>query len=318
MNFSGKPNMWACWLSCCASCGIAEDANTKLKKCIDCNLVRYCSDTCQENHRSYHEEACKKRAAELRAQALIEVPKSTHRGDCPICCLPLSLDYKKNWRMACCSKLLCIGCDHANMKGKGVMSTCPFCRVPLSFTHDESYKRMMKRIEANDPGAMCEEGNKQYNEGNYSKSFEYHTKAAELGYIESHFELARHYKHGRGVEKDIVREIHHLEEATLGGHPEARYELGWHEWDKASLDDDKKGNAKTAVQHWIIAASQGDDGSIKSLMSMFRHGVIQKDILAMALRAHQAAVDATKSPQRDEAERRKCSCKTCKTRFEVH
>ena len=56
------------------------------------------------------------------------------------------------------------------------------------------------------------------------------------------------------------------------------------------------------MQHFIIAATKGDDESIKALMSAFKGGEVRKDVLAAALRAHQAAVDATKSPQRDAAE----------------
>jgi len=33
---------------CCASCGIAEVDDIKLKKCDDCDLVEYCSDKCQK------------------------------------------------------------------------------------------------------------------------------------------------------------------------------------------------------------------------------------------------------------------------------
>eukprot|EP00984_Skeletonema_dohrnii_P030670 scaffold22342_cov61-Skeletonema_dohrnii-CCMP3373.AAC.1 len=51
--------------SCCASCGVAEIDEVKFKECANCDLVRYCSDECQENHKSQHEEDCKKRAAEL-------------------------------------------------------------------------------------------------------------------------------------------------------------------------------------------------------------------------------------------------------------
>ena len=50
--------------SCCASCGIAEVDDIKLKECDGCDLVRYCSDECQRNHKLEHEEACKQRAAE--------------------------------------------------------------------------------------------------------------------------------------------------------------------------------------------------------------------------------------------------------------
>ena len=44
------------------------------------------------------------------------------------------------------------------------------------------------------------------------------------------------------------------------------------------------------------------DGSIKVLMENFREGFMEKEDLATALRAHKAAVNATKSPQRDVAE----------------
>ena len=52
----------------------------------------------------------------------------------------------------------------------------------------------------------------------------------------------------------------------------------------------------------IIAATQGgEDHSIKALMNAFKEGLVSKEVLAATLRAHQAAIDATKTPQRDEA-----------------
>ena len=57
-----------------------------------------------------------------------------------------------------------------------------------------------------------------------------------------------------------------------------------------------------AVKHLIISSTQGYDGAIKALMKAFKRGFLEKEDLAAALRAHQAAVDATKSPQRREAE----------------
>ncbi|KAK1733959.1 hypothetical protein QTG54_015217 [Skeletonema marinoi] len=64
---------------------------------------------------------------------------------------------------------------------------------------------------------------------------------------------------GYGVEKDKKKEVYHVEEAAIAGHPGARYTM----------------SGKTKVS---------------------------KDDFAAALRAHQAAVDATKSPQREAAE----------------
>jgi len=101
------------------------------------------------------------------------------------------------------------------------------------------------------------------------------------------------YHYGYGVEKDKGKEVPHMEEATIGGHPSARYNLGVHEWNN--------GNTKGAVRHWIIAANLGDDASIKALMHALRRGFVDKDELAAALRAHQDAVDSTKSLQREAA-----------------
>jgi len=85
-----------------------------------------------------------------------------------------------------------------------------------------------------------------------------------------------------------------LEEAAIGGHPNARYRLGYIEGNN--------GKDERAKKHCIIAATQGNDLSIGMLMNIFKGGLVSKDELAVALRAHQAAVDATKSSQREAAE----------------
>ena len=52
------------------------------------------------------------------------------------------------------------------------------------------------------------------------------------------------------------------------------------------------------MKHWIIAANLGYDSSIEALKNFMKIGFISKEDFAAALRAHQAAIDATKSPQR--------------------
>eukprot|EP00984_Skeletonema_dohrnii_P002527 scaffold876_cov92-Skeletonema_dohrnii-CCMP3373.AAC.2 len=285
--------------SCCAACGIAEAGvdEVKLKECATCDLVRYCSDACQKNHKSQHEEACKKRSTESCDELLFKQPESRHDGDCLICCLPMPLDQTKSTMMTCCSKMVCNGCAYADalrqVEGM-LLHACPFCREPTPDTNEEYTKEMMKRVEANDPVALCQEGLNQYEKGDYQSAFEYYSKAAELGDVEAHFELSHMYRDGHGVEKDEGKEMYHLELAAIGGHPSARYNLGIGEWNN--------GKTERAVKHFIIAATQGHDDSIKTLMDEFRSGIVSKDDLAAALRAHQAAVDATKSPQREAAE----------------
>eukprot|EP00984_Skeletonema_dohrnii_P002532 scaffold876_cov92-Skeletonema_dohrnii-CCMP3373.AAC.7 len=213
---------------CCASCGIAEADEIKLKECANCDLVRYCSDECKQNHKSQHEEDCKKRAAELRDEMLFKQPESSHLGDCPICCLPLPLDPTKSIMASCCSKAICEGCSHAN-KIREIEERrhpkCPFCRKLIPDTDVECDKRRMERIEVNDPVATRLEGYIRYKRGDYTSAFRYLMKSAELGSADAHYRLSVLYRNGRGVEKDEKRAMHHLEQAAIGGHPDARFKF---------------------------------------------------------------------------------------------
>jgi len=287
----------AIMMMACASCGIAETDEVKLMECAECDLVRYCSDECQKKHPSQHKEACKKRAAELSDELLFKQPESTHRGDCPICFIPLSLDLSQSTMMTCCSKMVCNGCGHANQVREiedARVPSCPFCRELLPTTKEESDKRRMKRMEANDPVAMCREGREQHRKGDYSSAFEHFTRAAELGDAVAHHQISIMYHYGHGVEKDKGKKMYHMEQAAIGGHPLARCNLAYHEG--------INGRHERGVGHWIIAAELGCDHSIKALVEKFKEGFVSKEELAAALRAHQAAVDATKSPQREAAE----------------
>jgi len=152
----------------------------------------------------------------------------------------------------------------------------------------------MKRVEANDPVALRRVGIRCYDEGDYGSACEYLTKAAGLGDAVAHYYLAGMYWEGKGVEKDEQMAVYHAEEAAIAGHPEARISLGVHEWNN--------GTKERAVKHFIIAANHGNTKSVEMLKQGYKEGSVSKEDFAAALRAHQAAVDATKSPQRDAAE----------------
>ena len=114
-----------------------------------------------------------------------------------------------------------------------------------------------------------------------------------MGEIDAHYNLSLLYEKGEGVEKGVKKDIYLPEEAAIGGHPDAKYNLGCYEWKNERID--------RAVNHLIIAANLGHDKSIKILTRFYKDGLVSKEEFAAALRAHQAAVDATKSPQREEA-----------------
>ena len=109
----------------------------------------------------------------------------------------------------------------------------------------------------------------------------------------SHNNLSIMYRSGQGVEKDEKKIIYHWEQAAIGGHPAARTHLACFEG--------QNGRQDRGVKHLIIAANMGCNHSLDALKNFFQMGVVDKDDFAAALRAHQAAVDAMNSPQREAA-----------------
>ena len=101
------------------------------------------------------------------------------------------------------------------------------------------------------------------------------------------------YYDGEGVDKDMKKGVYHFEQAAIGGHPAARVLLAFHEEDNCRFD--------RAAKHYIIAANLGNDNSLKCIKDLFAEGKVTKDDYAAALRGHQAAVDATKSAEREKA-----------------
>jgi tetratricopeptide (TPR) repeat protein len=281
----------------CASCGKAEVDDVKLKICTACKLVKYCSVDCQKNHRPQHKRACKKRLAEIRDDRLFRHPEESDLGECPICCLPLPINVRKSRLSSCCCKWICIGCSYANKKREweqGLEHKCPYCREAVPNTEEEMDQNCMKRVKANDPVALCQMGKKRYHEGDYEGAFQYFTKATKFGDVDAHYQLSCLYDKGNGVEKDPKKELYHAEEAAIGGHPTARFNL-------ANLEG-RNGRHDRGLKHLIIATKQGHDEALEAVKKGFTEGLLSKEYFESALRGHQAAVDATKSTQRDTAE----------------
>ncbi len=279
--------------TCCASCGTPAIDDIKLKSCDGgCDLVKYCSDKCQTNHREQHEEEC------LRDKKIFTRPDGSHMGECPICCLPLSTDPRNSFFTDCCSKLLCDGCNNADAKSEFLAGRwqlrCAFCREPAADTEEEADKRLMERVKKNDPAAMCFMAKTRREKGDCQGAVEYFTKAAELGDAEAHFVLSLMYFEGEGVEKDKEKEIYHLEEASIGGHPTARNLLG--------SEEANNGRYERARKHWIIAANLGYNASLKALRQLYADGHASKEDYANALRAYQTVVNEAKNAEREEAE----------------
>ena len=252
---------------CCANRVVAEVDNVKL-------------------------EDCKEREAELHDDNLFRQPDRSHRGECPLCFLPMPLAPTKFGFRACCSKLICDGCVYANYKNNGG-ARCPFCREPSPKDDEECIKRVMKRVKANDPAALSQMGTARLGEGDWDTAFEYLTKAAELGDANAHYQLSVMYRKGEGVEEEVEKSVYHLEKAAIGGHPYARQNLG--------VTEEMNGDAERALKHYIIAANLGFENSMKTLWNHYSLGNITKENLEVTLRTHKAALDEMKSPEREAA-----------------
>ncbi len=283
-------------MMCFASCGKAQVDDVKLKACAWLSVIVALTLTVRKIIVCSTKRYARKRAAEIRDDRLFRQPDESYLGECPICCLPLPLEMKKATLMSCCCKRICIGCDHANKqreREEGLVHKCVFCREPIPKTQEQMEQNEMKRIKANDPYVLCKLGNRCHREGDYGKAFEYWTEAAALGNMSAHYYLSILYMKGEGVEKDTKKEVYHLEVAAIGGHPEARYNLGVLEHESGRID--------RAMKHYIIAAKLGDEKSMEELREYYTDGNITKDDLETTRRTHKAAIDAMKSPQREEA-----------------
>jgi len=73
-------------------------------------------------------------------------------------------------------------------------------------------------------------------------------------------------------------------------------------WCDLARKEGRNGRFDISAKHFLIAANLGHDNSIQALKKCYKHGFVSKEDFAASLRAHQAAVDAAKSPQRDAAD----------------
>ena len=64
----------------------------------------------------------------------------------------------------------------------------------------------------------------------------------------------------------------------------------------------RNGNIERAVKHYIIAANLGHEKSMEALRKHYSLGNVTKEEFDTTLLSHQAAIDAMKSEQREEAE----------------
>ena len=126
-----------------------------------------------------------------------------------------------------------------------------------------------------------------------TRAVELYERAAELGEKKAHCKLGYLYGEGEDVEKDTAKAIQHYEAAAVKGDVLSRHNLGVLEY--------YAGNSKLALQHFMIAAKLGYQGSLGNIKILFMDGLATKADYAEALRGHQSAVEEMTSPEREGA-----------------
>jgi TPR repeat protein len=304
-------------VQCCAECG--NDGGVSLKACTACMLVKYCNANCQRNHWPTHKKKCKQRAAELRDEALFKDPPP--KEDCAICFLPMPFQLlccmsllpatitsvpindfaNANEELAstvmevyyeCCGKSICVGCIHSFNTSEN-NDNCPFCNSKrFGKTDEEKVEELMKRVEANDTGAIYILGSYNYDgklglRQDSAKGVELWTQAAKLGSSQAHFALGVHYHEGG----DMKKKKFHLGAAAMAGNEVARNNLGTMEA--------QSGNMERAVKHFMIAASAGEYQAMDNLLIAFKQGLVSRNVMDSTLTAYNNACVEMRSEARD-------------------
>ena len=277
----------------CANCG-KEGVDHNI--CNKCKMVKYCNASCKKKHRSKHKKKCERRVAELHDIELFKQPPL--KEDCLICMIPLPSLHTGSTYYICCGKEICSGCDHAISLLRDKEEKCPFCRTSVPSKDKVIIEMYKKRVEVGDAEAIFNLGC-CYSEGaygltrDYDKALELWQQAGELGIAGAHFNIGNAYYFSRGVERDEKKADHYYELAAMGGDAIARHNLGNAEF--------RAGNWDRAIKHWLIAAGDGYNGSVKSIQLLYTKGDAIKEDYTSALRAYQVYLEEVRSEQRNKA-----------------
>jgi TPR repeat protein len=171
-------------------------------------------------------------------------------------------------------------------------SICPFCNSDRrGKTDEEKLAEMMKRVEANDSGAIYLANNYYHGRGGLQqdedKALELYARAAELGWSMAYYGLACIY-HGRG---DLKKAKFHFEAAAMAGHEIARFNLG--------CIEKGLGNMERAIKHLEIAASAGNYDAMQALRESFERGLVSRDAIDSTLTAYNNSCAEMRSEARD-------------------
>ena len=166
------------------------------------------------------------------------------------------------------------------------------------YLDEETIKRTLKRVEANDPIAIFNRG-MYYREGlfgfpqDYDKALELFYRSGELGYAEAYGSIGNSYDCGYGVGVDKKKAKHYYELAAIAGSVISRHNLG--------VKELNAGNFERALKHHMIAVRSGDTDSLTIIKDLYSDGLSSKEDYTKALQSYRTYLQEIKNEQRDKA-----------------
>jgi TPR repeat protein len=181
---------------------------------------------------------------------------------------------------------------------KPVSPTCAFCRTAVPESNEEIFAQLRKRVELNDPNALCQMA-LCYGNGDQglpldqAKCIGLLRQSADLGFPTAQYHLGNFHKFGdMGIEQNREEALKYLKEAAEGGIVFAMHNLG--------CDYSSNGDLVAAMRYWRSSASGGYRRSMYNLIADFGLGLLHHCDLAESLRAFYRSRDEMKSEGRDQ------------------
>jgi len=224
--------------------------------------------------------------------------------ECPICLSKLPHQSNCVQYLICCGKLVCVACitsiytthvENTKEKlrsGKAIeneVPLCPFCRDPVPTSAEESVQRLERRIDEHpfDHRAKCllascyvDDGSAGILPRDVGKAIDLFSSAAELGSPLACVSLGCMYDPFSSqdfVEPSVRKSLYYYYSAAEAGNVEALYRLGVLTFVFA-LDK------RLAFKHFMSAALQGCDNSLRVTREGYIQGYVSKDEYEKILR----------------------------------
>ena len=226
--------------------------------------------------------------------------RGTERVDlCPGCGLLLPLDWNEKDFYRCCLREYCNGCILDIVNKREFLDSCPMCSQPAE-NNVVDIAHYTKASQDGNPMATWMLGNESAAgtsglKKNVNAAIALWTLASELGCARAHCSLGDLF-YPEGDHHNLDAAILHYAEAAMSGNLYGRIQM-------AKVELSNFGSVERGLKHFIIASKMGSEKTLSVIRNLLAGGLATREQYKEALIGYQEAVEAMRSPSRDEAKK---------------